>query len=83
MVLDVRRDEEYSTGHVADTVHIPLHDLLDRLPEVPEGTLWVPCGSGYRAGVAAAVLQRAGRAVVHVDAAWPEAAGTGIPVVSA
>lgn len=83
VVLDVRRDEEYTEGHVADAVHIPLHDLLGRLGEVPAATLWVHCGSGYRAGAAAAILQRAGHDVVHVDAAWPDAAGAGIPVVSA
>ncbi len=31
---------------------------------------WVHCRSGYRAGIAASLLQRAGRTVVHLDDRW-------------
>ena len=31
----------------------------DRLDEVPEGEVWVYCGSGYRASIAASILDRA------------------------
>ncbi len=82
IILDVRRDDEYATDHIDDAVHIPLHDLLGRLGEVPEGTLWVHCGTGYRAGIAASILQRAGYDVVHVDADWSDAAAAGLPVVA-
>ncbi|MGH4026948.1 MAG: MBL fold metallo-hydrolase [Pseudonocardiaceae bacterium] len=83
VILDVRRDDEYAQDHIAAAVHIPLHELLARLGEVPDGTLWVHCGSGYRAGIAASILQRAGHDVVHVDALWADAAGVGVPVVFA
>ncbi|MGH3908323.1 MAG: rhodanese-like domain-containing protein, partial [Pseudonocardiaceae bacterium] len=82
IILDVRRDDEYATDHLDDAVHIPLHDLLGRLGEVPEGTLWVHCGTGYRAGIAASILQQAGHDVVHVDADWSDAAAAGLPVVA-
>lgn len=32
-VLDVRRDDEWADGHLFGAVHIPLHDLEDRLDE--------------------------------------------------
>jgi hydroxyacylglutathione hydrolase len=71
VVLDVRRTDEYDAGHLAGAVNIPLHELLLRLPGIPDGTVWVHCASGYRSGVAASLLQRAGRDVVHVDAKYP------------
>ena len=37
---------------------------------VPAGEVWVYCRSGFRAGAAASILQRAGRAVVHLDDEW-------------
>ena len=36
------------------------------------------CASGYRAGIAASLLQRAGRDVVHIDARFADAAAAGI-----
>ncbi|MET3206505.1 UNVERIFIED_ORG: glyoxylase-like metal-dependent hydrolase (beta-lactamase superfamily II)/rhodanese-related sulfurtransferase [Arthrobacter sp. UYEF13] len=70
VVLDVRRTEEYDAGHLSGAVNIPLHELLARMAEIPAGTVWVHCESGYRSGVAASLLQRAGRDVVHVDAKY-------------
>jgi glyoxylase-like metal-dependent hydrolase (beta-lactamase superfamily II)/rhodanese-related sulfurtransferase len=69
-VLDVRRDDEWAEGHLDGAVHIPLHDLEARLAEVPPGEVWVHCASGYRASIAASLLDRAGHAVVHVDDEW-------------
>ena len=41
---------------------------------LPAGELWVHCRSGYRAGIAASLLHRLGRGVVHVDDAWDRVA---------
>jgi glyoxylase-like metal-dependent hydrolase (beta-lactamase superfamily II)/rhodanese-related sulfurtransferase len=71
VVLDVRRTDEYDAGHLAGAVNLPLHELLFRMDEIPAGKVWVHCASGYRSGVAASLLQRAGRDVVHVDAKVP------------
>lgn len=79
-VLDVRRADEYARSRIAGAVNIPLHELLLRLPELPAGRLWVHCASGYRAGIAASLLHRAGRDVVHIDARFGDAAAAGIPV---
>jgi hydroxyacylglutathione hydrolase len=76
VVLDVRRTDEYDAGHLAGAVNIPLHELLSRMDEVPAGKVWVHCESGYRSGVAASLLQRAGRDVVHVDARFRDAASS-------
>ena len=71
VLLDVRRADEYEDGHEPGAVNVPLHELLLRMPEIPAGRVWVHCASGYRSGVAASLLQRAGRDVVHVDAKYP------------
>ena len=82
-VLDVRRDDEWAEGHVDGAVHIPLHDLEARLDEVPDGEVWVHCASGYRAAIAASLLDRAGHPIVAVDDDWASAAQHGLPITSA
>jgi rhodanese-related sulfurtransferase len=67
VVLDVRRDDERALGHIPSSAHIPLHALLGRVDELPEGRLWVHCATGYRASIAASLLDRSGRAVVLID----------------
>lgn len=79
-VLDVRRTDEFAGTRVAGAVNVPLHELLGRMDEVPEGRLWVHCASGYRAGVAASLLQRAGRDVVQIDATFEDAETSGVPL---
>ena len=79
-VLDVRRNQEHHDSHLAGALHIPLHELLDRLDEVPQSEVWVHCAAGYRAAFASSILQRAGRRVVHVDDAFENAAAAGLPM---
>ncbi len=81
-VLDVRRDLEWAQSHIEGAVHIPLHDLLTRLQEVPGDEVWVHCRSGYRASVAASILDAAGRVVVAIDDEYDRAATAGLPVTS-
>jgi hydroxyacylglutathione hydrolase len=67
-VLDVRRVDEVADGALPGSLHVPLPELRDRLAEVPQGApIWVHCLSGYRASIAASVLDAAGHDVVLVD----------------
>ena len=66
-VLDARRDDERADGGVRDSMHIPLHLLRTRIKGLPDSEVWVYCGSGYRAAVAASLLARAGLRPVLVD----------------
>ncbi len=80
-VLDVRRASGYDAGHVENAVNIPLHELLQRIDEVPSGEVWVHCAGGYRASIAASVLAARGIPVVAVDDSYGEnAASSGLPV---
>jgi hydroxyacylglutathione hydrolase len=83
VVLDVRRHQERAAGVVTGSVHIPVHEVLDRLDEIPPGRVWVHCGGGYRAGVVAALLDARGREVVAVDDSFDDARDAGLPLISA
>ena len=67
VLIDVRRPDEWCAGHLPTARNIPVHELPHRLEEVPSGEVWVHCAAGYRAAVAAGLLDRAGRDVVLVD----------------
>ncbi|MFE9393067.1 rhodanese-like domain-containing protein [Streptomyces sp. NPDC006784] len=82
VVLDVRRDSERAAGWIAGSVHIPIHEVHSRLGEVPGGTVWVHCAGGMRAGIAASLLDAAGRRVVAVDDGFDAAAEAGLTVVT-
>lgn len=67
-VLDVRRDDERPTLAIAGSQHIPIHELPERVAEVPDDReVWVHCASGYRAAIAASLLARAGGRPVLID----------------
>ncbi len=77
-VLDVRRDDEWTHGHITGAGHVPIHELTGRLAELPSGHLWVHCASGYRAAIAASLLDRAGRDVTLVDDDYANAEPAGL-----
>lgn len=70
VVVDVRQRDEWLDGHLPGALHLPVHEVEAAGHRMPPGELWVHCRSGYRAGIAASLLHRAGRDVVHVDDAW-------------
>ncbi len=67
VLLDVRRDSEWRQVRIDGALHIPLHELPGRLGEIPPGPVRVHCKSGYRASIAASLLDAAGREVVLID----------------
>ncbi|MCD4535519.1 MBL fold metallo-hydrolase [Nocardioides sp. cx-169] len=80
VVLDVRRRDEHHAAAVAGALNIPLHELSSRLGEVPAGEIWVHCAGGYRASIAASLLDAHGRTVVAVDDAMDNAEPAGLPL---
>jgi hydroxyacylglutathione hydrolase len=68
LVIDVRQPDEFEGGHVRGSLNIALHELPERIADIPaDRELWIHCASGYRASVAAALLDRNDRHVVLVD----------------
>ena len=63
LLLDVRTQEEYDAGHIADAVLIPVDELSDRMSEIEvdqDTPILVYCRSGNRSAVASDLLVNAG-----------------------
>jgi rhodanese-related sulfurtransferase len=82
VVLDVRRNQERAEDFITGSVHIPIHEVLTRLDEIPAGSVWVHCAGGYRAGVVAALLDARGFDVVAVNDDFAGARAAGLPMTT-
>ena len=82
VVLDVRQQDEFDAGHLPGALHLPVQDVETRGRDLPSGELWIHCRSGFRAGIAASLLHRMGRSVVHVDDAWDRVADLAVPTAT-
>jgi hydroxyacylglutathione hydrolase len=82
VVLDVRRPDEWDDSHIAGATHVPFYELEERMDEVPDAEVWVHCVSGFRAAIAASLLDRAGRRTVLIDEAWEQASEAGADIES-
>lgn len=78
VLLDVRRDSEWKAARIDGAFHIPLHELPRRIADIPAGEVWVHCQSGYRASVAASLLDAAGRSVVLISEDFSVAQASGL-----
>ncbi len=78
VILDVRRAAERAGGYIEGSLHVPLHELPARMPALPRRPVWVHCQGGYRASIAASLLQAAGHEVTAVDGDFGTAAAAGL-----
>ena len=74
----MRRNLERAESHINGSVHIPLHELLQRADEIPTGELCVHCAAGYRASIATSILLARGHRVIAVDDDYTNAAAAGL-----
>jgi rhodanese-related sulfurtransferase len=68
IVLDVREPNEYASGHVLNSKHIPLGKLKERMGELEkykDRPVVVVCRSGNRSGTACFLLGRQGFTQAH------------------
>ncbi len=83
VLLDVREDGEWVSGHAEGATHIPMGDVPARLDEVPEADpLYVVCRSGGRSARVAAWLNQNGYDAVNVGGGMGEWEAAGRPLVS-
>lgn len=65
VVLDVRNDDEWARGHIAEARHHPLGHLMESFDGARDTPIVVHCQSGVRSAMAASLLQRAGYTALH------------------
>ena len=80
LVLDVREDKEYASGHIPKAKHIPIKQLASRIQELDKfksKPILVTCRSGQRSARACGMLKKAGFETVYNQAggiiAWERA----------
>jgi len=84
-LVDVRDQGEWHSGHVAGSVHLPLHRLGDgsQALAATQRPLAVACAAGARAALAASILRRRGHSEVwRVSGGVPDLAGRGVPLIA-
>mgnify|MGYP002642039940 CR=1 FL=1 len=63
LILDVRENQEYQTGHIANSVHIPMSEVKNRLSELDkykDSQVVVGCRSGSRSSRTCSLLKKNG-----------------------
>ncbi|MEO8426804.1 MAG: rhodanese-like domain-containing protein [Verrucomicrobiota bacterium] len=68
VLIDVREDHEWQTGHAAQAVHLGkgiLERDLEKIYPDPDTEIIMYCGGGYRSALTADAAQRMGYRNVH------------------
>ena len=85
LLLDVREEAEFATGHVRDAKNIPLKQLPTRLGEIDkfkDKTVIAVCASGVRSATASGLLKKSGFTDVYsLDGGMTAWQSQGLPTV--
>ena len=81
VLLDVREDDEWSAGHIAGALHVPMSDVPQQLqrdpgPLTPDASIVVVCKVGSRSAHVTAWLRHQGYDAVNLAGgmlAWAHA----------
>jgi hydroxyacylglutathione hydrolase len=61
LVIDIRAPQEWSAGHLSESINLPLTQLQERIAEVPRNRrIAVHCAGGYRSAIAVSILNQHG-----------------------
>jgi hydroxyacylglutathione hydrolase len=82
MVIDVRKDTEYETNHVADAYNKPLASINSWTQDLTKNQhFFLHCAGGYRSMIAASILHSRGvRNFSEIDGGFTAIAKTSTPV---
>jgi len=71
ILLDVRTDKEYISGHIEGSIHIPIDQLRERMKELDTGKLvYVHCASGLRSYLACRILSQNGYECYNISGGY-------------
>ena len=68
ILVDTREDNEFSSEHIKDSIHIPLGALASRISELDKyknKNIILGCRSGSRSGRACSILKKHGFEKIH------------------
>lgn len=73
LILDVRTEEEYRTGHIDGAINMSLGTIRERYKELdPQQTYITTCSHGLRSVKAESLLKERGFKQVYNGGAWPD-----------
>ncbi len=73
IILDVRTESEYNTGHIPESINISLGTLRERYTELdPKKTYITTCSHGLRSVKAQNILTERGFKNVYNGGAWSD-----------
>ncbi|WP_370898429.1 rhodanese-like domain-containing protein [Chryseobacterium gossypii] len=73
VILDVRTEKEYETGHIAGSKNISLGTIRERYTELdPDATYITVCSHGLRSVKVEAILKEKGFRHVYNGGAWSD-----------
>jgi len=78
-LLDVRTDEEWASGRIPGSLHVPMDQVVGRLEEVGDRVLCV-CAVGGRSARVTQYLVAQGREAVNVEGGVHGWAASGRPI---
>lgn len=85
VIIDIRSKKEWSAGHIANALNIPVADLDRRMSELDKfksNPVIVVCNMGQTAGTACRKLKTAGFNTVRLSGGMTEWRGQSMPVIS-
>ncbi|TFC90402.1 MULTISPECIES: FAD-dependent oxidoreductase [Cryobacterium] len=70
VLVDVRSAGEFAAGNIPGAINVPLDEIRERLPDLPDGPLIVHCQVGQRGHTAARILSQGGLDVRNLDGGY-------------
>ena len=81
-IIDVRKNSEFSNGHLKNALNLPLDRLIQNFDKIPvEGNFFVHCAGGYRSMIASSILKSRGiDSMTDIIGGFSAIKSSGIPI---
>jgi glyoxylase-like metal-dependent hydrolase (beta-lactamase superfamily II)/rhodanese-related sulfurtransferase len=81
-IIDVRKNSEFSNGHLKNALNIPLDQFSENFDKIPlEGNFFVHCAGGYRSMIASSILKSRGiNSMTDILGGFSAIKSSGIPI---